>query len=70
MPAVIPAEMRVAWLQDKEGVVEQSDLIFRVRSLREKPVKKGVGLPVVCPSEGPAGKESGINCATCSRCWK
>jgi hypothetical protein len=69
-PDEVPENVRVCWMQTEEDEdTQDSDLIFRLPSLR----KKLIPLPmvgVVCPAELPEGKERGTTCATCRFCWK
>jgi len=67
-PSVVPAGIRVAWLQHNEVVPAKADLIFQVRTVRAK--QGQVSLPLVCEQETPAGKARGVNCANCGVCWQ
>lgn len=70
MPSDIPQGCRVAWMQveENEVVPDGVDLLFRVPEIRTKPLALPL-LPVICPTETPEGKKSGISCATCARCY-
>ena len=64
-PANIPANVRLAYLQTSDAPAPSAvDLLFRVRRLRKLPA-----LPVICPSETPAGHASQITCGACRRCF-
>jgi hypothetical protein len=67
VPASVPSGVRLAFLQtelhQQPGKV---NLIFRVHRLRKKPVS--IGLPMVCPSETPEGKQ--VSCGSCQNCFK
>jgi hypothetical protein len=65
-PDRVPPGVRVAFLQlTEEDLPEAADLVFRVRKLRRK-----IPLPLTCPNETEKGKEMGLTCGFCSRCWR
>ncbi|MBX9583467.1 MAG: hypothetical protein K2X87_24465 [Gemmataceae bacterium] len=67
-PDLLPAGVRVAWLQvaADDGPPLPAALLFRVRRLRRRPVALHE-LPVLCPHEAPGGRD--VNCGNCGRCW-
>lgn len=65
-PAERPANVRYAFLQDTPGGVENVELVFRTRQMVGRP---RVGLPMVCPSDTPAGRAAGANCGSCGYCF-
>jgi hypothetical protein len=68
VPANLPQEVRVAWMQAKmDDEPPEADLIFRVPSLRKMPLPLAV---TVCPTETEAGKDRGTTCSTCGICWR
>jgi hypothetical protein len=59
---------RVAWLmQDADEVIEDADLVFRDRPLRQEKTRR-IGLTLVCPTEN--GSDVDTDCGTCKFCWK
>jgi Gene product 88 len=71
MPGLLPAGVRVAWLQLDENdlVPEGVDLVFRVHRLRRRPARR-VGLTLVCPTENGFTGPHRTDCGTCGLCWK
>lgn len=66
LPARVPPGVRLAYLQTDQGPVPpNADLVFRTRKLRKLPA-----LPVVCSSETPHGKRTGVTCGSCARCFQ
>jgi hypothetical protein len=69
VPALLPANVRVAWLLDREDAdSETADLLFVVRRLRRSASR--LALPVICPAETLQGKEKGTDCGLCGKCWR
>jgi hypothetical protein len=69
VPECVPPGVRIAWLQGDADEPVAGDLVFRDRPLRAVPPPK-VALPLVCPSETPAGRRANTNCGNCGHCWK
>lgn len=70
VPPRVPANIRVAWLQETEDdAFDNVDLVFRVRRLRRQSPAEVNGA-MVCPSETPEGQVAEVTCATCRFCWK
>lgn len=65
-PAEKPPGVRYCYMQDSPEVSPDVDLIFRVRSMVRSP---RVGLPMVCPTDTPAGRKAGANCGSCAACF-
>jgi hypothetical protein len=60
--------VRIAWLmQDAAEVIEDADLIFRDKPLRQVKARR-IGLTLVCPTEN--GSDVYADCVTCKFCWK
>ncbi|HYH66240.1 MAG TPA: hypothetical protein VD866_16220, partial [Urbifossiella sp.] len=70
-PSEVPEGCKVAWMMvdEDETVPEGVDLLFRDYPLRKKPLALPL-LPVICPTETVEGKNAGVTCATCTRCWR
>ena len=68
-PESPPAGVRVAWLQTDGGEPVAGDLVFRDGPLRGSRSPR-TALPLVCPSETPAGHRAGVNCGNCGHCWR
>ncbi|MCE9564610.1 MAG: hypothetical protein K8U57_21460 [Planctomycetes bacterium] len=67
IPDPVPFGVRLAFLQvKKDERPELADMTFRIRRLRKE---SRVGLPMVCPSETPKGRERDTNCGNCRRCF-
>lgn len=68
-PEDVPPGFELAYLQvDVEEQAPWADLVFRVRRLRGAP--RGLGLPMICPHETPAGRAAGTTCGSCQHCWR
>ncbi|MFO0847851.1 MAG: hypothetical protein U0871_04710 [Gemmataceae bacterium] len=66
LPEAVPRGIRLAYLQAEDGDrPEQVDLFFRVRRLR----RTRIPLSLVCPSETPNGRNAGVTCGSCRRCF-
>lgn len=66
-PPCVP-EVRVAWLmQDAAEPIEDADLIFRDKPLRQEKTRR-IGLTLVCPVEN--GSDTYTDCGICKFCWK
>ncbi len=66
-PENVPEGVRLAFLQETENGVEQADVLFRVRELRDK--KECVPLAMICPAELEKSSQ-GVNCGNCGHCWQ
>lgn len=66
-PPEVPAGVRVAYLMQDAGHVENVDLVFRTYRLRQQP-RKRIGLALVCPVENGSHKHT--DCGQCGHCWK
>ncbi|MGL4554485.1 MAG: GP88 family protein, partial [Gemmataceae bacterium] len=65
VPAEKPPDVRYAFLQDDDTPAGDADLVFRTRGMLHAP---RVGLPLVCPTDTPAGRRTGANCGSCGHC--
>jgi hypothetical protein len=66
LPASVPSTGRVAYLQNlTDPPPASADLVFRPPRLRTLPAS-----PLVCEHETPAGKQSGVTCGSCTRCFR
>lgn len=66
LPTTVPATARVTYLQSARGSVPTDvDLVFRTRQLRKLPA-----LPIVCDQETVPGKQQGVTCGSCKRCFQ
>jgi hypothetical protein len=60
--------VRVAWMmQTAEELIEDADLIFRDKPLRQEKVRR-IGLTLVCPTE--SGSDTYTDCGVCKFCWR
>lgn len=66
IPDVVPPRVRLAYMQTDATVPDGVDLIFRTRAVLNAP---RVSLPMLCPSDTPAGRRSGMNCGQCGHCF-
>lgn len=67
LPEHVPPGIRTAYLQaEEEEAIPVADLLFRIRTLR----KQRLPLSVICPNESPQGKEAGVTCGSCTRCFR
>jgi len=65
-PERTPKGVRLAYLQTSDRPPPRSaQLVFRTRKLRRLP-----SLPTVCASETPEGKQAGVTCGSCGRCFQ
>lgn len=66
-PVRVPKRVRLAWMQTSaDETPDRADLVFRVRRLRRKVVKR-IGLAMVCPVEnGATGHKT--DCGRCRVC--
>jgi hypothetical protein len=65
VPARIPPGVQLAFLQlAEDDLPEMANLVFRVRKLRRK-----IPLPLTCPNETDYGRERGLTCGSCKRCF-
>lgn len=66
LPATLPPTVRLAYLQTTTAAPPSAaDLVFRPHGLRTLPE-----LPVVCDQETPSGKQLGVTCGSCGRCFR
>lgn len=68
-PAELPPDVRLPWLQTEEDDQPDDgfDLLFRDHPLRRR---LPLHLPAItCLQETPEGKERGVNCDVCSKCY-
>ena len=66
VPPVVPPNVRLAFLQTTPtSPPTEAELVFRPQSLRTLPE-----LPAVCDHETPAGKQLGVTCGSCGRCFR
>jgi len=71
IPDGVPQAVRLAWLMSGTDDVPAVpvDLIFRVRSLRRRPLGV-VGESPVCPAEDGFVRAVPATCDTCRTCWR
>jgi hypothetical protein len=67
IPPYVPPGVRLAYMQDADGVLPGADLVFRTRGMLDRPM---VGLPMVCPADTPSGRNSEMNCGQCRHCFE
>lgn len=67
LPSAIPQGVRLAWLQDSPQRPQGAQLVFRTRRMLGAP---RVGLPLICPTDTPAGRRNGETCGSCGLCWR
>ncbi len=67
IPPYIPLGVRLAYLQDCDGVLPGVDLVFRTRRMLNRPM---VGLPMVCPADTPSGRNAETTCGACQHCFR
>lgn len=66
VPPIVPAGIRLAFLQVRDGQIPaESDLVFRIQALRKLP-----SLPIVCDHETVDGKALKLTCGSCARCFR
>lgn len=66
VPAAMPPTVRTAFLQTSADPPPQGvDLVFRPARLRQLPASS-----LVCDHETPVGKQSGVTCGSCTRCFR
>ena len=65
-PERVPNGVRLAFLQVSDTPTPpNAHLVFRTRKLRRL-----ASLPIICSSETLEGKQSGITCGSCARCFQ
>jgi hypothetical protein len=65
-PSAELKDARVTYLQTApSSLPAEADLVFRVRRLRQLPA-----LPIVCEQETSLGKQLGVTCGSCKRCFQ
>jgi hypothetical protein len=66
MPTSVPPTVRIAYLQTSSHPPPPGvDLVFRPQRLRALPAS-----PLVCNHETPGGRQLGITCGSCTRCFR
>lgn len=66
VPATVPPTVRIAYLQTSSRPPPSgADLVFRPPRLRTLPAS-----PLVCEHETSAGKQLGVTCGSCARCFR
>jgi hypothetical protein len=66
IPSRVPSRVRLAYLQTTSVPPPAGmDLVFRPHSLRTLPE-----LPIVCDHETTSGRQLGVTCGSCGRCFR
>jgi hypothetical protein len=65
-PEKIPQRVRVAYLQDSDESDGRADLVFRTLRFRRLALPVA---PAVCPYDTVEGKDQGVTCGSCQKCW-
>jgi len=65
VPETVPPNVRIAYLQTTSATPLSVDLVFRPQRLRTLPT-----LPIVCDHETASGKQQGVTCGSCARCFR
>lgn len=69
-PEEIPDGVRIAYMQTEAWEdVDGADLVFLDRPIRKERLPLNV-LERVCPSDTVDGKNRGVTCATCAKCYR